>query len=548
LRYPRCRESIADRVGRHPFGLSRLAGSAFISWIDDIARWLAEREADAGSDSRPAARLSRRGALTAFGGTAAAVATGTLGDPPVAEAIQRCCDPEGIGSWSCLDGDECCCYRTPAPDYGGHSECCDTARGQSCKPQPGQFDHGVQVVGCCYTMCEHECCVTPEEVCNSQGYCFACGDLERCGDECCDFDHHCVGGTCVRTCPQGQAACGDACCETYEICKDGTCTRRCGPDQTACGETCCNDGQVCVPDESVCLDCPDGQSICGDTCCPDNLDCQVRGSHGVCSCPDDSSGTFCIDRCCALEERCTSSGCVPCASGATGCGDQCCAPPFVCTIDTCDCPEGRELCGSTCCATHEECIDGACVEKCQINESRCGHVCCPPGQTCTDGVCAPCPSDTLTCGDTCCPPSFICFAPGDCRCPAGRVECEQGCCPAPEPSAQAKVAKTVEVKHGAATISVTCDGGCSGSVVLETSGGAHASMLAVISGRHRPVVLGKAKFSVPAGRRSKKVHVHLSHAGNRYMAKHHNRLKARVLVKTTGRKKAFLSRAFTLKR
>jgi hypothetical protein len=73
-------------------------------------------------------------------------------------------------------------------------------------------------------------------------------------------------------------------------------------------------------------------------------------------------------------------------------------------------------------------------------------------------------------------------------------------------------------------------------------------MLAVIAGRHRPVVLGKAKFTVPAGRRSKAVRIHLSHAGNRYVTKHHNRLKARALVKTAGRKKAFLSRAFTLKR
>jgi hypothetical protein len=93
---------------------------------------------------------------------------------------------------------------------------------------------------------------------------------------------------------------------------------------------------------------------------------------------------------------------------------------------------------------------------------------------------------------------------------------------------------------------VTCTGGCSGTLTLQAAA-AHASILGALMAKARHVVLGKATFHVPAGRRSKTVTVHLSHAGLRYLAKHHGRLKVQALVQTKGAKRHFLSRAFTLK-
>jgi hypothetical protein len=228
-----------------------------------------------------------------------------------------------------------------------------------------------------------------------------------------------------------------------------------------------------------------------------------------------------------------------------GCGNVCCEPPFVCTFDHCDCEYG-DICGGTCCDDGQDCVDGHCLPACQIGETRCGTTCCPSGKTCVDGHCQQCAAGTTVCGSTCCEPPMTCFASDICRCPSGQKACATGCCPDGE-AAHAKIAKTVTVEHGAAAITVTCTGGCSGTVTLETAGAAHASLLAIATGKHGPVVLGKASFRVAAGRKSKKVNVHLSHAGKRYLSKHHGQVKAKALVKTKGHAKAFLTRAFTLR-
>jgi hypothetical protein len=550
-----------------------------MAWIDDLARWAADprpraREWDDGG--LLTRRLSRRGALGAFGAAAGALAIGTLGDPPRAEAVQRCCDPNHNGTWSCIDGSECCCYLIPGG--GGHNECCDTAKGQTCKAHPGQTDHGVQVVACCYTMCANECCPTPEEVCDSHGNCLSCGDLERCGDDCCAPDHRCESGICMITCPEGQQSCGEICCATGEDCVEGACLAKCKPDAMRCGadhaccapgetcqdgkcagcalptmpcdDVCCDEGQYCDTSAmtAVCADCPAGQSQCVDTCCPDTTVCHPVGRIGTCVCPQ---GVFCEDRCCAADEHCTPAGCVPCPAGMNGCGSQCCEPQFGCTDGRCDCEQGQQLCGPVCCQHSDECVSGQCVPKCEIEESRCGTSCCPPGHTCEGGHCEPCPSTTIPCGDACCTPPMTCFATGICRCPAGQVACATGCCPSQAApgteAAHATVPNTVQVRHGAAEITVSCTGGCSGTVTLESSGAAHASLRALVAGRHRPVVLGTAKFTVPAGRKSKAVRVHLSHTGTRYLAKHHSTLKSQALIKTAGHKKAFLTRVFTLR-
>jgi hypothetical protein len=572
-----------------------------MSWIDDLALWAAGRE-DGPRSGAP--KLSRRGALAAFGATAAAVATGTLGDPEEAEAIVRCCDPDNNGTWSCPDGDECCCYLIPGG--GGHSECCFD--GKTCQAQPGQFDHGVQVVACCYQVCAHDCCSTPEEVCNSQGFCFSCGDLEMCGDDCCDVDYECVEGKCTVKCPTGQDSCGDVCCAEDEECFAGGCLTKCAPGAVRCGNdhACCDVGQAC--ENNVCVDCPSPKTKCGDACCgPAETCCDesrsmcctspkgCREGIATCACPDntcicggdccgpgeycdpsdrclacpsgteecgghccpagstckfpDYSGTtgckghcvcsngglLCGDKCCNPNDICLEGVCIPCAPTSDACIDHCCQAPFVCTIDTCGCPDGHVACADGCCGPDDECVNGRCLPKCDYAESsgRCGDVCCPPDELCLAGTCSKCAPGTTTCGAICCPAGEVCFAAGICRKPE-------------KAPAKVKTPKTVTVEHGTATLTVTCTGGCSGTVTLET-GAAHASLLALMTRKPRRVVLGKAKFKVPAGRKSAKAHVHLSAAGKRYLAKHHGKLKAQALVKTSGRKKAFLSHAFTLK-
>jgi hypothetical protein len=134
-----------------------------------------------------------------------------------------------------------------------------------------------------------------------------------------------------------------------------------------------------------------------------------------------------------------------------------------------------------------------------------------------------------------------------CECPTGTEPCATGCCEKEkEELAEAKTRKTVAVEHGSAPITVTCSGGCSGTVTLETVA-AHTSLLAFVTGRKRRVVLGKASFKVAKGRKSKTVRVHLSHAGKRYLAKHHGKLRVQALVRTKGRRTGTLSKAFTLK-
>ena len=571
-----------------------------MSWIDDLARWAAGPDDDTPPLAAPG--VSRRSALAVFGATAAALATGTLGDPEDAEAIVRCCDPNNNGTWSCPDGTECCCYTIPGG--GGGNECC--SGGKTCQALPGQFNHGVQMVGCCFAVCANDCCSTPDQFCDSQGYCTSCGDLQRCGDGCCDAGYDCVDGKCTLKCPAGQASCGDVCCATDEECFAGGCLTRCETNAVRCGanHACCQPGQACEND--VLRDChrrrrsaampaaarpstaatraaasaalhpraaatptrpacarttracaaataADRASTAPATRAPPvrraprsaavaaarPVDLQVRRLLGFDRLQGSlrvrQRGLLCGDKCCAKNDICLDGACVPCAPTSDACTDHCCPAPFVCNADACVCPEHSEACAGGCCGPDDECVGGRCLPKCDYAESsgRCGDVCCPVDELCLNGTCQTCPADTTTCGPVCCPAGKISFASGICRTPQ---------------AAPAKVTppKTVTVEHGTATITVSCTGGCSGTVTLETVA-AHGSVLALLSAKPRRLVLGKAKFRVPAGRKSARVHVHLSAAGKRYLAKHHGRLKAQALVKTTGVKTSFLSRAFTLK-
>jgi hypothetical protein len=572
-----------------------------MGWIDDLARWAAGPED--GAPVAPGPKVSRRGALALFGGTVAAAATGTLGDPEPAEAIVRCCDPNHNGTWSCLDGYECCCYTVAGG--GGHSECCDSASGETCQDLPGQTDRGAQVRACCYTVCAHDCCTQPDEVCNSQGFCFSCGEFAtRCGDDCCTDQQTCLQGReCVPKCAEGQTLCSkDRCCAPDEDCVSGGCQPkceagavRCGDDEhccepgqkcqdnvcvncvapeTECGDSCCRAGETCCdPDRQICCAaprtcqdefltcvCPDGSCICNDQCCGDGEHCTVTGCaacpsgtvscgnlccpagatchiadytgsvhcRGVCQC--DSGGVLCGDRCCGRNDTCVDGVCHPCPAGAQACVDHCCDPPYECQGNRCTCP--GETCGETCCDSDEECVGGRCLPRCDELgvTDRCGDGCCIRPDVCIGGVCRPCPKGSTHCGPVCCEAGTECYATGICRPVAAKL----------------KPPASVTVEHGSATLTVTCTGGCSGTVTLETVT-AHATMLGTLTRRPRRVVLGRARFKVPRGRHSAKAHVHLSAAGRRYLAKHHGTLKVQALVKTKGARKAFLSHAFKLK-
>jgi hypothetical protein len=536
-----------------------------MGWIDDLARWAADEDRET-AWSRP---VSRRGVLALFGGTAAATATGTLGvayadDPPT------CCADAGGSALLCDDLSDCCCSQ----DEQGNNvaECCTPSVGQTCvdNPSPGPLN-GPHAKTCCAFVCGTQCCRADTDVCTAQGRCLACADGEKCGQLCCESGTHCVGGDtcvcdtggvvcngeccapgedcvdleCVPGCPEGsvpcgpdrtccapgpgceggvcvqcvspRTACGGTCCEAGEtccaskglccpgdtICRQGFASCVCPDGTCACGEHCCTSGTYCDREAGVCSPCPSGQKSCGDTCCPNAMQCThvnltgAGGCGGICACP--SGGQFCGDQCCTTNQTCVAGVCHDCPRGSDACGDHCCEPPFVCTFGTCDCPDGRgEPCGGACCETNEECVSDTCRPKCELGTVRCGDVCCA----------------------------------------------EQP--PEPDQPAKVKPPKTVTVEHGSAPITVSCTGGCSGSVTLETVA-AHPSILAVIAGRKRRVVLGKASFKVAKGRKSTKVRVHLSHSGTRYLAKHHGKLKVQVLVRTKGAKAAFLSRVFTLK-
>jgi hypothetical protein len=559
-----------------------------MTWIDGLARWAAGPDETAAGDGAGTAllerRVSRRGALAVFGGTAAAVAAGTLGDPPAAEAIVRCCDPNNNGTWSCPDGHDCCCYLIPTG--GGHNECCDPAKGQTCQNQPGSFDHGVQVVACCTTVCPNECCTEPGAVCDSSGYCHSCASTETvCGDYCCDTaTEDCLQKGCLTKCEPDAVRCGadQGCCAPGERCVDNVCVG-CASPKTPCGNTCCDAGShccdaardLCCPDSQTCtaaydscicadgtckcgeqcctgnqacstgecLDCPPDHFGCGPNCCPPGTSCVFPtggGCSGYCRC--DNGGLRCNDTCCAPDETCIGGTCHKCPSVATACVDHCCDPPFECSINTCECPDDRELCAGACCPSGDECVGGTCLPKCEAGEQRCGTTCCSGSDRCVDGTCRSCPSPTAICGDGCCGPPYTCFA-NRCVCPSGTKACASGCC---STSAEVRTPKTAELAHGATSLTVTCGGGCSGTLTLQAVV-AHSSVLGALMARTRHVVLGKATFRVPAGRTSAKVKVHLSHAGLRYVNKHHGRLKVQAVVQTKGSKKRFLSRAFTLR-
>jgi hypothetical protein len=66
-----------------------------------------------------------------------------------------------------------------------------------------------------------------------------------------------------------------------------------------------------------------------------------------------------------------------------------------------------------CCGAKEECVGGACVEKCPKNKPRCGDGCCPIDRACCDGVC--CPTRQTCVAGACCPAGQACID-GRCQC------------------------------------------------------------------------------------------------------------------------------------
>jgi hypothetical protein len=514
-----------------------------MGWLDDLARWAAgpdpdEEDAREAVWSRP---VSRRGALALFGGTATAAATGTLGLPATASAAQ-CCGTAAL----CDEADQCCCFTGP---HGPTATCCDLDF-QTCQDDPGLPPVGGQPQkNCCSRVCPKGCCTGPNDRCDPDtGRCVDCTGLAFCGDFCCQEGQQCVGTTCV--CPGDAPFCNGECCQPGEDCVDLECVPGCGNGGVHCGDadTCCDPGQICV--DGTCSDCTGEQTACGSTCCDEGEHC-CDADRGICcasnlTCSDEFLTCICPaghcmcgggDDCCGTHEFCTNPSssdfhCESCPPNQLGCGTHCCPPGAVCSFSdfsgskgcsgVCQCPDGGQLCASGCCGPNESCVDGTCQK---------------------------CPEGTTSCGASCCSAPFVCTF-DQCVCPDGTEACATGCCEKQaeelDKPAKAKAAKTVTVDHGSAPVTVTCTGGCSGTVTLETVT-AHTSLLAFVARKPRRVVLGKASFKVPKGRKSKTVHVHLTGAGKRYLAKHHGKVKAQFAVRTKGVKTGFLTKAFTLK-
>ena len=286
----------------------------------------------------------------------------------------------------------------------------------------------------------------------------------------------CTNGSCgdvSNQIPQGTGALGDTCTNDYDCADPGFC-QSLSTGSGVCGSPCapasdtCPAGFSCVaysnaPDQGVCLADQGGstgpKAAAGEPC-QYSTDCQSL------LCVQDSSGSFCRDKCsadgdCSGGQSCmplsgqsygacldastpppTGDGAIsdPCTSGAD-CASGLCAgdgTAYVCT-QRCDasspCPTGYDCFGFTdgsgggCfpaagqapvgapCQYSNDCASGSCVAFEGGGDPFCTAPCqgdadCPCGTTCTatttDSICAPGPKVG------CVPEGAACAADGEC--------------------------------------------------------------------------------------------------------------------------------------
>ncbi len=370
----------------------------------------------------------------------------------------RCCD---VGTSVC--GEECCAAGQSCCD----GECCDGACYQEelCCP----WDREV---------CQGTCCASGETCCGVDGCCdgycfgegqFCCvGQVDRCGDECCD-----TGTETCCTDESGQETCVPigGCCRDDECGGDGGCDGVCNPDtahcqfpggEQSCGESvCATDGQTLI---TLTCDgeggCEESRISCGDLVCA-NGECTATCSTGsdcvsglclatsLCCPPDDLCDFVEEPFCCQPTSEHPGYSCCPAGDGCCDCFVDSRSGPFCCGDNTtvlCPSPDGwqHDSCIST---SRYTCVDGAftyreyvcdgdqfCDRPCcggsGINAGP-GGTCCQAGTECAGGACvevgAAC--QTLSDGtDVGCPPNQSCTWTEECG-PSEGCRSKGTCCP-----------------------------------------------------------------------------------------------------------------------
>lgn len=220
-----------------------------------------------------------------------------------------------------------------------------------------------------------------------------CPAARQCGETCCGAGQECVQGACADACPTQRCGAAEVCCTGGEVCHFDQCRapgEACRVAEECDGASLCLDG-YCYPTAGACAereDCP-ARYAC------DPLSHQCFRPPSVCLATEQECGNLC----CASYETCQREGGPSCVAAA--------------------CADGQGRCGGACCDDARECVDNACVPRCE--SERCGplELCCGVGEVCRANQCAPA-CETVSCGaaHTCCAEGDICYV-DQCVTPGG---------------------------------------------------------------------------------------------------------------------------------
>jgi MYXO-CTERM domain-containing protein len=372
--------------------------------------------------------------------------------------------PCGRDQGECRAGEEVCRQGAwvDCTGVGPAEEVCD-GRDNDCNGQVDELSRpcgeavGIGDVGQCRIgrqACIFADCLVDPNICDPDGWGFACEGAVGPADEICDgLDNNCDGAAdegLINACGR----CGEALTEACNS-EDDNCDGRIDENAVCPPGYLCFVGECVAPcdasmecgGEYTCVQVYPGAGFCHPNGCAGN-DCPV----GLVCNPDTR---LCDDPCrgvsCADGEGCDLGRCVPAACRHVGCAEGLrCGADDACEPDPC---------AGVACGDRQFCREGVCVDACV------GRF-CGAGLTCVDGTCIDDP-----CGGRCLR-SEVCD-PTDGACaesPCARVTCAEGlACIDGECRADAPCA-TLECPLGTRCVDGTCTDGTPG-VAPDLSGG-----------------------------------------------------------------------------